>query len=325
VYPVLAGVHTRVGFDTGVSSKLVQVADAIGEPISVSTGLPGDVNGDFRLSPVDTYTIVENFGRNDARYYHGDVTGDGRIEITDLLTWYSWAARPGSNAGYFASADFDRDGDVDGNDLATIGNHWLQSVGQPFTAGDTNGDAFVNELDVDMFDGNQYRAYFGPLPPPLAPITGDLTGNGIVDGSDLNLVTTHLNQTVEPGTNGDADGNGVVDNADVALVATRLGNSFGDISGDQLVGPDDFLILAANWNHAVTTGRLGGDLDDNGVVNSRDALVLFGWWDMQGGSFPYMTIPEPSAAALGLLGAGLLGVTRGLNGRRQLPCWRAGG
>jgi hypothetical protein len=317
-YPVLAGIHTRVNFDTGISAKLQQIMDAVGEPISVSTGLPADVNGDFRLNPMDVFAIAANLGRDGARFYQGDVSGDGRVDVNDVLMWHSQAARLGTSGGYFAPADFDRDGDVDALDLATIGDHWLQSVGQRFTSGDANGDAFVNNLDVEMFDYNQYRAYFGPLPPPLSPITGDFSGNGIVDGFDLNVVTTHLNQTVEPGTNGDADGNGIVNNADVVLVATNLGDSFGDINSDHLVGPNDFLVLAANWNQAVTTGRLGGDMDGNGLVNGQDAAVLFGWWDMQGGSFPYMTIPEPSSTVLGMSGAVLAGLISRLK-RRRLP------
>ena len=91
------------------------------------------------------------------------------------------------------------------DDLATIGSNWLKSVSTPFHSGDANGDSFVNLADLEIFDRNQNRAYFGPLPARSSPITGDLTGNGIVNEFDLNIVTANLNRKVTPGTNGDVE------------------------------------------------------------------------------------------------------------------------
>ena len=296
--PVLAGIHTRVNYDTGVSTNLQQIMNAVGEPISVSTGLPGDINGDFRITGTDFGIVVSNLNKSGSfRYDQGDLNGDGKVTVSEFGVVASKFAQ-----SFFAPTDFDRDGDVDGSDLATIGSNWLKSVAKPNTLGDANGDSFVNFADVEVFDRNQFRAYFGPLPAPLAPIAGDLTGNGLVDGFDLTLVTHNLNQSVVPGTNGDADGNGFVDNRDVSYVATRLGDSFGDLNGDAQVGPADFLILANNWNRTVVDGRLSGDLNGDRIVNALDANVLFGWWGQQGGIFPGMTVPEPAAAVLFALG-----------------------
>lgn len=293
--PVLAGVHTRENFDTGISQNLDDIQSAVGEQLSFSTGLIGDLNADFRVNVTDLGMLADSYGKQltGARYNQGDLTGDGRVDVFDLTQLVTNYGK-----SLFAPTDFDFDGDVDGEDLATIGNNWLKRGNRPFTAGDANGDAFVNLFDVMAFDRNQYRLIFGPLPAPLSPIAADLTGNGVVDGFDLGLVTSNLGNTVPPGTDGDADGNGVVNDLDLAYVSTRLGSSFGDLNGDSEVGLGDFLVLANNWNKSITNGRLGGDLDGNGSVNADDARVLFGWWDQQGGEFPNMLVPEPAALLL---------------------------
>jgi hypothetical protein len=289
--PVLAGLHTRTNYDTGVAYSLQQITSAVGEPISVSTGLVGDFDGDFRVGIGDLGVVAGNFGRTTgARYLNGDLNGDGRVNFIDFSPF-------AQNFGgrLYAPADSDRDGDVDGTDLATIGSNWHKSVQTPFSMGDATGDGFVDFSDLEVFDRNQFRAFFGPLPAPLSPINGDLTGNGMVDGSDLKEVNTYLGNVVEPGTNGDADGNGVVNSLDQSYVAMRIGTSFGDVNGDHEVGPADFAILASHWNQVNSGGRLSGDLNGDWLVNRRDAQILFDWWGQQNGEFPGRLVPEPAS------------------------------
>jgi Dockerin type I domain len=299
--PVLAGIHTRTNYDTGISANLDKIIAAVGEPISVSTGLLGDLNGNFRVDSDDFGTLLSNFGRKyDVSYSQGDANGNGTIDGDDFIALLQQYGK-----SLFAPADFDRDGDVDGDDLATIGSHWFQRVAQPFTLGDADGDSIVSISDLQIFDQNQFRAYFGPLPAPLSPMKGDLTANGIVDEIDLNIVTAHLNQQVTPGTNGDLNGNGVVDASDLAVVTAALGTSFGDLNNNHTIGTDDFMVLAWNWNRSVKGGRLSGDLNGDGIVNALDAKALFGWWDLNAGTFPGRSIPEPATALLVLWAAGL--------------------
>jgi hypothetical protein len=289
--PVLAGMHTRTNYDTGISKNLQQIVDAVGEPISVSTGIVGDLNGSFRVNATDFFTMAANYGRSGtARYYQGDITGDGNIDVHDYMLLYT---NYGRNS--YAPADFNQDGRVDGSDLVIIGHNWLKYVSTPFAAGDANGDTIVNFKDIEIFDHNQFRAYFGSLPAPLSAVDGDTNDNGVVDGFDLSIVTSNLNKLVLPGTNGDADGNGVVNSLDIVFVSTRLGNSFGDLDGDHEVGPGDFVILANNWNKRISGGRLTGDLNGDGWVASADAKILFDWWGHQNGEFPGMLMPEPAS------------------------------
>ncbi|MGD9634696.1 MAG: dockerin type I domain-containing protein [Pirellulales bacterium] len=308
--PVLAGVHTRENFDTGISKNLQAIIDLVGEPVSVSTGLVGDLNGNFQVNASDFFAMTTGASTvGKARYYNGDLTGDGIVDIRDFQLLSLNLGR-----GLFAPSDTNRDGSVDGYDLARMGASWGRSVA-PFTMGDANGDGIINLADVEIFDDNQFRAYFGPLPAPLSPIVGDFTGNGVVDGFDLAVVTGNLNKIVVAGTNGDADGNGVVNSADVAFISTRLGSSFGDLNGDFEVGPSDFVVMASNWNKFVGGGRLSGDLNGDKLVNSTDARILFDWWGQQGGEFPNMLVPEPSA--FGLLLMALLSTPGRLTSRRR--------
>jgi hypothetical protein len=303
--PVLAGVHTRTNFDTGVSANLAALMAAVPEPVSLSTGLEGDLNADFRVDVVDLATLSASFrSAKGASYSAGDLSGDGLVDFDDFVDF-------ANNFGQslFAPSDFDRDRDVDGNDLATIGANWQKSV-KVFSLGDANGDAVVNAADLQIFDRNQFRGYFGTLPAPLFPVYGDINGDGLVDSLDLNVATQNLNKSVVPGTNGDVDGNGKVDDLDRASIITHIGDSFGDINGDHAVGAGDFLILAQNWNRLVVGGRHEGDLNGDYFVTSLDANILFSWWGQENGYFPGMTIPEPASLTLFVTGMLAFGTLR---------------
>jgi len=297
--PVLAGIHTRENFDTGVSKNLDAILAIVKEPVALSTGLVGDVNGDFRVTARDLDFVLDGFGKTlNAFTRPADFSGDGMIDVRDVNAFLD-----GFGRSLYAPTDFDQDGDVDSKDLVTIGHNWLKSVKTPFTMGDANGDGFVNAADVEVFDQNQFRAVFGPLPAPLSPVPGDLTSNGVVDGFDLSQVTQNLNKVVAPGTSGDADGNGVVNQLDLAFVSMRLGTSFGDLNGDGEVGSLDFTIIANNWFRPVTGGRAAGDLNGDRWVTYTDAQILFQWWGQQGGEFPGMLVPEPGCGMLVVCGA----------------------
>lgn len=308
--PVLAGVHTLVNYDTGLSSRLDEIQAAIGEPISVSTGLLSDVNGDFRVDSQEFVNYLQTFessGR--VSFTDGDVNGNGRIDGEDASIYLANFGKT-----LYAPSDFNRDGKVDGDDLAVIGDHWQRSVGRPFTDGDADGDGFVDIADAWVFERNQRRAYFGPTPPPLSPIPADFDDNGLVDGSDVITTNGHLNQNVSPGTMGDVNGDGFVDVSDYIFVLTHVGDSFGDINGDHMVDPEDFSILASSWNQRVFGGRMAGDLNGDGGVNTQDARILFDWWSVTAGGFLPVTAPEPHSVILALIGLFICSLTR----RRRL-------
>lgn len=52
--------------------------------------------------------------------------------------------------------------------------------------------------------------------------TGDLTNDGVVDQTDLNIVLGQLGQSVPPGTGGDLNGDGVVNQQDLATLAAQI-------------------------------------------------------------------------------------------------------
>ncbi len=135
--------------------------------------------------------------------YAVDVTdGNGLQIVLDSLNSNASASTLNGlrilNVPAAISADFDNDGDVDGEDFLS----WQRGL---LTANPTLGDA-DGDGDVDGDDLNIWvQQYGGNL-----QIDPDFNGDGIVDGADL--VTWETSYGVNAG--GDADGDGDTDGAD---------------------------------------------------------------------------------------------------------------
>jgi hypothetical protein len=52
---------------------------------SVTSGLPGDANGDRKVSFADYLVLEQNFGKTDVRWSMGDFTNDGKVSFADYL------------------------------------------------------------------------------------------------------------------------------------------------------------------------------------------------------------------------------------------------
>lgn len=114
-----------------------------------------------------------NWARSDARFAEGllgemyiSSKWDGRIYIVSNSIPYN--------------ADFDDDGDVDGDDLVI----WQQNSGAVgyFTPGDANHDGLVNDQDQAIWQ-DQFV------------LSGDYNGNGLVDAADYTVWRDHLGQS----------------------------------------------------------------------------------------------------------------------------------
>ena len=113
---------------------------------------------------------------------------------------------------FLQEADFDRDGDVDGNDFLL----WQQGVSnRDPTLGDANGDGLVNGEDLVIWS-EQYNG----------PSIADFTGDGDVDGEDLTAWTQSFG--VDGGA--DADGDGDSDGFDFLLLQREIGIQQNDTS-----------------------------------------------------------------------------------------------
>ena len=131
-----------------------------------------DVSGEVTLAGVLTISLVEGYvpsGQQsfDILDWDGALTGTfDSIELPTLgglLTWDDsqlYTAGILSVSGSVLDADFDEDGDVDGDDLT----HWESGFGTSGAATHTDGDA-DGDQDVDGRDFLVWQQQFGVAPP----------------------------------------------------------------------------------------------------------------------------------------------------------------
>ena len=128
------------------------------------------------------------------------------------------------------------------------------------TAADGNGSSLQREAAV--FYGHQAASWSADEPTPgsvdfTGNLAGDLTGDGIVDARDIDLLfdVVHAGSTL---TYYDLDGSGSIDTSDAAfLIENIIGTEFGDATLDGYVDGSDF----NRWNDAKfhCTGRSWSD------------------------------------------------------------------
>jgi hypothetical protein len=132
-------------------------------------------------------------------------------------------------------------------------------------------------------------------------INGLLYGVGYADGKDGVVAGLPSGQIeVKVTLLGDANLDGLVNGSDFNILAANFNQSItgwdqGDFNYDGLVNASDFNVLAANFNQGVSGGASAGDFA------ALDAFAA-----ANGLSLPTSSVPEP--ASLGLLTLGAVGV-----------------
>jgi hypothetical protein len=111
------------------------------------------------------------------------------------------------------SGDLNRDGRVDASDLSYFA--WVMSA-------DVNGDAIVSARDAEVISGVITYVQTGSL--------GDLTGDGVVDASDISMLARARGRS-------DLNHSGAVDASDLSLYAFL--RSRGDVDRDGAVSSAD--------------------------------------------------------------------------------------
>jgi len=137
----------------------------------------------------------------------------------------------------------------------------------------------------------------------LTNASGLLYGVGYADGSD-GVVTTLTSGQVEVMYTllGDANLDGLVNGSDFNILAANFNQSItgwdqGDFNYDGLVNASDFNALAANFNQGVS----GAD------VSAGDVAALDAFAAANGLSLPTSSVPEPASAAMTVMaGLGIL-------------------
>ena len=133
------------------------------------------------------------------------------------------------------------------------------------------------------------------------PTNGLLYGVGYADGADNVVVGLSSGQIeVKYTLLGDANLDGLVNGSDFNILAANFNQSItgwdqGDFNYDGLVNASDFNVLAANFNQGVSGAASAGD------VAALDAFAA-----ANGLSLPTSSVPEP--ASLGLLAMGAIGM-----------------
>jgi hypothetical protein len=106
---------------------------------------------------------------------------------------------------------------------------------------------------------------------------GDLSSDGVVDGSDLGLLLANWGA----GGIGDLDGDGTTDGTDLGLLLSVWGECpgaqaapcAGDVNGDGVVDGADLGFLLGEWD---ASG--GADLNGDGTVDGADLGMLLAEW-----------------------------------------------
>jgi hypothetical protein len=196
--------------------------------------------------------------------------------------------------------DYDSADIVGGNSFETF----LYSQGSQFNAAsDLNADGVIDNRDLwklpGLYVARGASATVINAAKGAVRKRGDMTGNSVTDGADIDLLYTKLGQT---GWTYDLDtSGGVTTQADVdVLVKKILGTNYGDANLNAIVDSADFNTLAATYGSSGRIWRFG-DFNGDTKVNTIDFNLLAGNFGLTGpGS---NAIPEPWVEPAPMLGA----------------------
>ncbi len=131
---------------------------------------------------------------------------------------------------------------------------------------------------------------------------GDANLDGVVDGTDSDLVLAN-NGLLDLGwAGGDFNGDGVTDALDLAMIGLP-----GDLDGDGFVGLSDLDIILNNWNQAIPPGDPLADPTGDNFVGLADLDIVLNNWNAGIPPVSGANIPEPASLALfGLAGLAMI-------------------
>ncbi|QDU70686.1 hypothetical protein [Mucisphaera calidilacus] len=185
--------------------------------------------------------------------------------------------------------------------------------------GASSGPREINNLENGVIDGSSLGVYaqFPPnvfaFPADFGKVTtanwtitdggntipGDFNNDGVVDATDIDLLTAAI-RTGSTDPVYDLDGQNGVDNGDLNfIVEDILATSFGDATLDGSVDLLDLSALASNFDAGA--GWAGGNFNTDTTVDLLDLSIL-------ASNFETNAVPAP--ASLTLLSLAALGLTR---------------
>lgn len=237
------------------------------QTVRLATDLLGDLDADYDVDGDDAAIMQLNLGMAADPfdgYFLGDLDRNGMIDAADEAIMNGQLGkllRP--------PADFTLNHTVDGDDFASIANHWQTAV-TPSLDGDVTGNGFVDYDDILAFEKFRISPLMGQ---PALQISGDANLDGAVTVADIQLWVANFERVDVPEpfyTDGDVTGDARVDGNDLAVILDNYGRLFADVNGDFSVNLADVDVIVANWGETVAGGRADGDLNMDTIVDAED-------------------------------------------------------
>ncbi len=290
-----------------------------GEPTVLRLNVDQYTSGNVDLTDFDTW---DDLNAGDGLGPVGSDNGDEPNTAPTEIEGPNGSLTNAFDAGTTSGLSLDDDSNVTDGRFTTYDPGTNQLYVFDIDSGSTPGviaDAYVIDLDTGEIVYEELNAtnHFLMEHGIRFFTRGDATGDGLVDGDDIDSVYG----TISSGTELDREqfdltGDANASQADVdELVRDVLGTEYGDADLDGDVDADDFNLLAFNFDNP--GGWVNGDFDGDGTVSADDFNLLAFNFGFDANVSPNdilivqefaQAIPEPTSLAL--LGLGGLALMR---------------
>ncbi len=306
------GFYNANGFDPTNPINLdanTRVFDVPATGYGYRVGLFGAPGGDLVMSPDWQYFNLPLEFDDPVVDHNGDGrvgNGDGLVTPVDVGPgWHTFSATI-SESDVTVELDLFRDGTVDASqtwEIQVQGDPLNPGLDAPFTSLRIGGPSGISMNELTMVDNVKLE-----LIDVMGGISGDFDGNGDYDCGDVDSLVVEI----VAGTNNaafDLTGDGLVNGSDLTSWLAEAGAAelasgnpyqLGDANLDGSVDVPDFNVWNAN-KFTNTPAWCSGDFNADGVVDVPD----FNAWN--GNKFTsadgVQSVPEPMAGVLLLLGS----------------------
>ena len=230
----------------------------------------------IRLNLVDTYNSSSNDYSNNVEENKTEENNNNEVNnnSTEITTntennnSNSDTTNNNNNTVYYYYGDINRDGIINSRDVSLIRRYVAGNSGHGFDAvqnklADVNGDGEITGMDATLVQYASIKAidFDGKTQLKNATLYGDVSKSGYIEQADYDILDKYLAGSYELDAverrNADVNRDGKIDKLDLVLIEGLVKKYF----------TNDLLSPMTNYT-------LYGDVDMNGIVNSRDASTV---------------------------------------------------